>query len=232
MPASVRRHNLVRLREELNLTQADLGQRVNRAAATIKSVETNRLALSPRLATLIAEVTGVDVGWLLRNDLGEPMPPLRRTSAKLDPLAPEQAYSKTLILLLHLFHRLFAALVRLKKTQARTAVENLLQLTLDNVKKIDQDPACEHGDDIQANIFEFFKAHPEFLDPDLAGWINLDYLIQDAYRVSKEIKVYYRRLAAEARLAEEPPKPRHHSAPGRNPGSPSPAGQHRKRKSS
>ena len=85
MPASVRRHNLQRLREELNLTQATLAGWIGRSAATIKAVEICKLALSGNLAALIALVTGVNKEWLLRNDLSEPMPRLERVSAKLAP---------------------------------------------------------------------------------------------------------------------------------------------------
>ena len=61
MPASVRRHNLQRLREELNLTQPTLGSWLGRSAATIKAVEIGKLALSENLAALIASVTQCSV---------------------------------------------------------------------------------------------------------------------------------------------------------------------------
>jgi DNA-binding XRE family transcriptional regulator len=108
MPASVQRHNLARLRNELNLTQATLGDWVGRSAATIKAVEIGKLALSPRLAALIAAVTGADKDWLLRNNLSDPMPPLMRSSSKLDP--EQEAYARSCDLLLNLFERLFASL--------------------------------------------------------------------------------------------------------------------------
>lgn len=80
-------------------------------------------------------------------------------------------------------------LVRLQKAQTRTAIEGRLQLLLNEVKKIDQDAACEYSGAIDVSLFEFFKAQPELFDPDLADWINIDYLIKDAYRLAQQIKV-------------------------------------------
>ena len=85
MPASVRRHNLARLREELGISQTDLAQWVGRSWSAIKAIETGKLALSPELAALIASTTGTDKNWLLANDLSAPMPPLERVSARLAP---------------------------------------------------------------------------------------------------------------------------------------------------
>lgn len=88
MPASVRRHNLARLRAHLKVTQATLGRWTGRSPATIKAIEIGKLALSPVLAGLVADLTGADKDWLLRNDLAEPMPPLTHVS-----VAPERYVS-------------------------------------------------------------------------------------------------------------------------------------------
>jgi DNA-binding XRE family transcriptional regulator len=180
MPASVRRHNLQRLREELNLTQATLAGWIGRSAATIKAVEIGKLALSGNLAALIASVTGANKEWLLRNDLSEPMPPLERASARL--AQEDEAYNISIVLLHHLFDRLFAAARRLKRTQHRKALEHLIAESLKDLRAVDQQPDAELRYFSSADTFEFFKAHPEFLDPDLASLIDLDFLIQDAYR--------------------------------------------------
>jgi DNA-binding XRE family transcriptional regulator len=230
MPASVRRHNLVRLRDELNLTQAGLAEWIGRASTTIKSIEIGRLALSPKLAELIAAVTGADAGWLLRNDSNEPMPELKRISAKLEPA--QEAYNYLCLLLWHLFDRLLAALGRLKKTQARTVLELYIKHGLDSLKGIDQVPDAEPATVVGIDVFEFFKAHPEFLDPDLASLINLDFLIKDAHRVAQSIKVYDRRIDAAARLAAQLPKPRPRKSPSRSRGLPSPGDRRKKPKSS
>lgn len=183
MPASVRRHNLQRLREELNLTQATLAAWIGRSAATVKAVEISKLRLSVNLAALIASVTGVDKEWLLRNDLSEPMPPLERVSAKLAP--EDEAYNISIVLLHHLFDRLFASARRLKRTQHRKAVEYFIEEALKNLRETDQQPDADLRYFNSADTFEFFKAHPEFLDPDLGSLIRLDFLIQDAYRRQK-----------------------------------------------
>ena len=199
MPASVRRHNLQRLREQLNLTQATLGGWVGRSAATIKAVEIGKLALSENLATLIASVTGGDRQWLLRNDLSEPMPPLEPVSVKLAP--EDEAYNTSIVLLRHLFDRLFAAAQRLKCTQFRRDLERYIQILLDLLKVTEQRPDADLSYFISADSFEFFKAHPEFLDPDLKNTINLDFLIKDAYRREKNLETLDRKARREAKDA-------------------------------
>ncbi len=73
MPASVRLHNLVRLREHLKLTQGQLAELVRYAPITIRSVETGKLGLSRELAERVAAVTACDAAWLLNNDLKAPL---------------------------------------------------------------------------------------------------------------------------------------------------------------
>jgi DNA-binding XRE family transcriptional regulator len=232
MPVSVRRHNLVRLRDELNLTQAALARWVGRSPLTIKSIETLRLPLSPRLAALIASVTGADKDWLLRNDLSESMPALRHGSSKREP--GDEAYQTLCALLFHLFDRLFALVARLKEgpNSFRNGLELYLSASVNGLKKAGQIPDCKPGLVVPVEVFEFFKAHPELLDPDLAGWINIDFLLKDAHRVAAQVKDYDRRLAREAKVAEEFLKPRHPKAPGRSPALPSRDGRRKTEKSS
>jgi DNA-binding XRE family transcriptional regulator len=199
MPASVRRHNLQRLREELNMTQATLAGWVGRSAATIKAIEIEKLALSENLATLIASVTGGDKKWLLRNDLSEPMPALEPVSVKLAP--EDEAYNISIVLLQHLFDRLFAVARRLKRTQYRENLEHFVQVMLDILKETEQQPDADLSYFISADPFEFFKAHPEFLDPDLKNTINLDFLIKDAYRREKAFETLDRKARREAKDA-------------------------------
>src|ERR1700747_584422 len=117
MPASVQRHNLARLRQELGLTQAALGGLIGRSQATIKAIEIGKLALSEDLATLISVVLGTDKQWLLDNDLSAPVPASKYFSATISP--EEKAYTTTIYLLSDLFKRLFAVARRLRKTNAR-----------------------------------------------------------------------------------------------------------------
>jgi hypothetical protein len=49
------------------------------------------------------------------------------------------------------------------------------------------------------NAFEFFKRHPELLDPDLGRLINLDYLIEDTYQDERSGKREYFKLQKEIR---------------------------------
>lgn len=248
MPASVRRHNLQRLREELNVTQPTLAGWIGRSAATIKAVEIGKLALSQNLATLIASVTGADKDWLLRNDLSEPMPPVVHQSANYAP--EDRAYDVSIVLLMHLFERLFAAAMRLKPSEARRALAFFIKFWLEALEKGEHKPDCEYGGDIGVQPFEFFKAHPELFDPDLASLINIDYLIKDAYLLQKRTKVYDRKLnregkeaaqwikehfselSAEEQAAVSHLKPRRPKSPSRSPASHAPAGRRKKHSSS
>jgi DNA-binding XRE family transcriptional regulator len=205
MPVSVRRHNLQRLRQELNVTQETLAGWIGRSTATIKAVEIGKLALSENLATLIASVTGADKEWLLRNNLSEPISPLIRMSAKMSP--QEQAYGYTFALLQHLFDRLFAALARMQPSPIRKSLEIFIKATMAALEEKGQIPDCEYGLDVSVDTFEFFKAHPENLDPDLAGVINIDYLIKDAYLLEQKGKDYGRKVMKEGREAEHRDQP-------------------------
>jgi DNA-binding XRE family transcriptional regulator len=188
MPASVRRHNLSRLREELGISQTALAQWIGRSWSTIKAIETGKLALSDNLAALIASVTGSDKRWLLNNDLSAPMPPLEHPSAKLDPR--DRAYGYTLALLHHLIDRIFASIRRLKPGQGRDRLQLYIGKQFEILFRTEQEPDAEPFHLPRISMIEFFKAHPEDLDPDLAGAINLEYLLKEAYRREKMIDAY------------------------------------------
>jgi transcriptional regulator with XRE-family HTH domain len=63
------RHNLARLRQSLNLHQQEMADLAGCSRRAIQSVELGTLALSESLACRITSKTGVDVRWLLENDL-------------------------------------------------------------------------------------------------------------------------------------------------------------------
>jgi transcriptional regulator with XRE-family HTH domain len=186
MPASVQRHNLARLRQELGLTQVALGGMIGRSQATVKAVEIGRLPLSEDLATLISVVLGTDKQWLLKNDLSAPVPPSKYFSATISP--EEKAYTATVVLLEDLFSRLFAVARRLRKTNARATMELEIGEKLEALKKSEGDPKAEPRGRATVDTFEFFKNHPELLDHDLARLINLDFLLNDCYRRERAVK--------------------------------------------
>jgi len=203
MSTMLPQHNLARLRKELNFTQVNLAAILGRSVITVKSIETGRLKLSKNLTTLIAARTGADADWLLRNNLTEPMPPLEYVSAKLEPA--EFAYDASCALLYHLFDRLLATLARLKKTQLRSDIEVFIEGCIDKLKAVGQLPDAHPIGVLDVDNLEFFKEHPEFLDPDLGSLINLDFLIKEANRKANEPKAYTRRRlkALEAGLSPE-----------------------------
>ncbi|MEK7950525.1 helix-turn-helix transcriptional regulator [Luteolibacter soli] len=59
--------------ENRKLTQSDFARLIGRTAATIKSIESGRLALSDDLAKRISQVTGVSLPWLLKGDSSQPI---------------------------------------------------------------------------------------------------------------------------------------------------------------
>jgi DNA-binding XRE family transcriptional regulator len=195
MPASLRRHNLARLREELGISQTDLAQWVGRSWSAIKAIETGKLALSPELAALIASTTGTDKNWLLANDLSAPMPPLERVSARLAP--QNQAYGYTLALLHHLIDRIFASIRRLRPTPSRDRLQIYIAKQFEILFKTEQEPDAAPFHLPRISMLEFFKAHPEFMDPDLSGAINIEYILREAYRREKMIDAYGRKLQRE-----------------------------------
>jgi DNA-binding XRE family transcriptional regulator len=214
MPVSVRRHNLVRLREELNLTQATFAGWIGRSVATVKAIETAALKLSPRLATLISAVTGVDRDWLLRNDLTEPMPPLTPRSGRLR--KGEKTYDSTLLLLAAVFECLCNSLRLLKPSTAKTQTIELVKKLLGSVEKPEYklEPALEVISPYTVEAAEYFASHLKEFDPELANLLNAEYLVRSVYQRAG------RDEAAKYLLAKEAQAKQHFKDPGEPPGSP------------
>jgi transcriptional regulator with XRE-family HTH domain len=71
MRPSPLKHTVAILRTMIGLTQKELAVLVGRSTRTIQAIELEQLPLSEELALRMAEETGVDEGWLLKNDLNE-----------------------------------------------------------------------------------------------------------------------------------------------------------------
>jgi transcriptional regulator with XRE-family HTH domain len=183
MPASVQRHNLARLRQQMRLTQSDLAAMIMRSPATIKAVEIGKLALSENLATLISQVTGADKKWLLENNLKAPIPPLKRLSASWNPT--DRAYDCMCSLLVDLFSRVFAACRRLQEGEGRRNLPTFIKDELRVFEETGYEPDAIQRYRGTVDVFEFFEMHPQLLDPDLARLINLDFLVKDAYEAQR-----------------------------------------------
>lgn len=69
MRRSPKRHNLARLRLTIGCGQKEMAALAGCSASAIQAVELGKLSLSEELARRISAATGVDVGWLLDNDL-------------------------------------------------------------------------------------------------------------------------------------------------------------------
>lgn len=227
MPVSVRRHNLARLRDELNITQATLADWVGRTQATIKAIEIGKLALSPRLATVLSAVTGVDKGWLLRNDLSETMPPLEPRSGRLAP--DEIAYTATLTLCALVLERLCGTLRRLKPGPAkRTALEAMQKLLKSTASpEYKADTISLPSASFSLAVAEYFTSHPEEFDRELVSLLNLEYFLASVHQRARREEV-----AAQLLAQKEAAKPRRRKAPSQSPELPSPADRRRKPKSS
>jgi transcriptional regulator with XRE-family HTH domain len=178
MPASKRAHVLSVLRENLRLSQSELAGMVGVTASTIQSIELNRLALSKLLAARISGMTGVDLDWLLKNDLSAPMPEIVNEYEKLDPSI--RAHDATIALLGEVFDRLFAAVGRIEKTQARTMLEISIASALDSLRKqTSVNDRVGFGFRTGDITFKFFREHPNKLDPDLRKVLNLDEMAKE-----------------------------------------------------
>jgi DNA-binding XRE family transcriptional regulator len=71
MPEPKKRHHvIVELRRIIDQKQINFAPFIGCSVHTLQSVETGRLNLSPRVAQKIADKTGVDPSWLLKNEAG------------------------------------------------------------------------------------------------------------------------------------------------------------------
>jgi transcriptional regulator with XRE-family HTH domain len=238
MPASLRRHNLARLRDALNLTQSALGRAIGKSAGSIKAVEIGKLALSPKMALLISRLTGCDPAWLMRNDLSEPMPELRR----LVTLNPEdEAHRNTMFLLAELFSRLFACAHQLAPSPKRDTLAAFIEKEAKAFRENAQELEPVR---VGVSALEFFKDNPEYLALELGRLFNLDYLLGEAVRAARAENELFSlndsandgKPEASARLKPqavvETRLPQGRKSPRRNPGSPSRVGRGKKPKSS
>jgi hypothetical protein len=197
------------------MTQGEFAEFVGRKGITIRSIETGKLSLSRRLATLIADVTGVDRDWLLANDLKAPVPPLKRISYTLQP--KDLVYDATIHLLAELFSRLCAVMRRLRKIPGspRYYVEELLKPELDALaQSTEPDPQADLLHKASIHTIEFFISHPEMLDPDLRKLINFDFLLKDS--LNREFNAS--QIASPSRLPKKSvlPAPRKSRSPVRS----------------
>jgi DNA-binding XRE family transcriptional regulator len=196
MPVSVRRHVLVLLREELNLTQGTFADWIGRSQATVKAIETGKLALSSRLATVISAVTGVDKQWLLRNDLTEPMPPLSPRSGRLR--KGEKTYDSTLVLLTSVFERLCHSLRRLKPSVSKNQTIELFEKLLGSVEKPEykRELVLEEMAPYAVEAAEYLASHPQEFDPELVNLLNADYLVRSVHQQVRRDEVAKHLLTA------------------------------------
>jgi DNA-binding XRE family transcriptional regulator len=203
MPASLRRHNLARLREELSISQTTLAAWIGRSWSAIKAIETGKLELSSRLATLISATTGVDRNWLLRNDLAEPMPPLEPRSGRLAP--GEMAYAVTLTVCALAFERLCGALRLLKPGPAKEMALGVFRQLLDSTIQLEyqRDSTSMPSPSFSVAAVEYFTSHPEGFDRELVSLLNSGYLLASVHQRAR-----MEEAAAQLLARKETAKPR------------------------
>jgi len=72
MRISAQRHTLAVLRTMIGKTQKEMAAMLECSTPTIQAVELGRLNLSEKLAILISQRTGINLTWLLTNDVAQP----------------------------------------------------------------------------------------------------------------------------------------------------------------
>ena len=188
MTASVHRHNLARLREHLNITQETLATFIGRSTISIRQIETGRLTLSKRLAAQIELDLGCDKDWLLRNDLSEPMPPLKPSPRKSDPERTEtDVEAAQYSLIEEVLDWLFALVARRDKdNQYRHIIELKLTLALEWLGRTPKAiPGCLPDSRYYYNR-KVLSERPELCEPELLQLINLDGVIALAKKQPRE----------------------------------------------
>jgi transcriptional regulator with XRE-family HTH domain len=201
MPASKEVHCLAVMRRILRLKQSELAALAECSIATIQSIELNRLKLSKGLAARISLATGVNLDWLLENDINQPMPPLEPVHAGDDGAMSVDACR--LFVLQFLFDWLFAIACRQPRSHVRTLLEYQIGWQLDYLKK--SEGKGELKSEVTTNVFEFFAENPDLLDADLKKIINFDYLIQDQRRIQKQDKKRSREFKRRLRTLKAKP---------------------------
>ena len=125
MRPSPLRHTLAILRTTIGLTQKELAEIGECSTATIQAIELGKLKLSDRLGEVIAVQTGINLRWLLDNDVTKPI--LHRSGKPYEegdrvewqpPETPADLYDTSLLLqeflLLH-FSRIVATALSAQK---------------------------------------------------------------------------------------------------------------------
>jgi len=221
MPVSVGRHNLARIRKQLKLTQADVAKLVGCSPATIKAVEIDKLTLSDGLASRISQFLRIDKEWLLKNDLGAPLP--AGYSLPTPQEATGRAPDAQTVVILELFSRLFAVIAKMEKTQGRAMMELAIAIMMDDLKKQTKPlPNCQPGSLAGSHSIEFLLQHPDLFDRDLKQWVDLKGLLKSNLQLSSQPDDEI----------EEAPSPMRRKLPSRTPASPSPGGRRKTRASS
>ncbi len=184
MPASKFVNVLAILRKRLSLKQGELAELAGCSISSIQAIEVNKLRLSESLAARISVSTGADLNWLLRNDVNEPMPPIKRLRAD-PPTDPGNADNVTTVVLWMIFDRLFAIARRAPKTEARRMLELNVGWQLDALKNSEGDPDADRFFD-SPSWGSFYKSCS--FDPELAKIINFKYLVEDDRKRQKLAK--------------------------------------------
>jgi transcriptional regulator with XRE-family HTH domain len=207
MPASKYVNVLAILRKNLGLKQSELAEFADCSVSTIQSIEANRLKMSSWLAGKISYHTRVDLDWILANDVTVPMPPRRFFMEEKAPKSlgesrqafEEQDYIFQIRLLMDVFSRLFAAARKLEPASDRRLLELTIAEELDRLKKTEGDPKAAPLHPASKDVYQYFDHSPGSLDPDLAGFLDIDSLILMA--------------PAKAELDPIPAEPEHVNAP-------------------
>jgi transcriptional regulator with XRE-family HTH domain len=184
MPASKFVNVLAILRKNLSLKQSELAEYAGCSVSTIQALEVNRLPLSESLAARISTVTGVDLNWLLANDVTVPMPPRPFFTKGVDTVLM-QDYLCTLCLLSDVFSRLFAAARRLPSSGAKQTLELNIAAELHLLKTTEHDPEATPYNRTSKEVFQYFEEY-QTLDSELADLLDLDYLIKTSRPQAKE----------------------------------------------
>ncbi len=69
MRLSPQRHTLAVLRTQAGMTQKEMAELAECSRPTVQAIELGKLRLSEKLGQLIAHKTGIDLAWLLRDDV-------------------------------------------------------------------------------------------------------------------------------------------------------------------
>jgi transcriptional regulator with XRE-family HTH domain len=173
-------HVVALLRKALRLKQSDLAALVGCSAATIQSIEMLRLKISKRLAARISAATGVNVDWILNNDINVPMPPIQQIDPELEP--EKQKGDATIALLFEILSRVFSQIRKLERSPARTTLEIFIGAQLEGLKNHTGSVPWVRKDG--ATSYSFLIKYPKALDLDLAEMINLKCLVPSRKRPS------------------------------------------------